>query len=325
MKWLTSAPANLMIMGEHAVVAGHNAIATAINQRLTIEWETREDDSIVIQSALANHTTSLQELEDHPKLQWVMKTLQYFKPQLTTGLTLKITSEFKSTLGLGSSAAVLAATLGGIQCLLKHQNGTAISNQKPNQYFEELFHTGLAIIQAIQKRGSGTDLAASLSGGFILFNPTQQSVTKLDTAETLNLSLIYCGYKTPTAQVLEKVALEYKDRPETLAKLYTTMGALTNQAFEALSKNKLPSFYQLVKQYQAEMEALGVSDATLNQIIKATEAMPKVQSSKISGSGLGDCILTFGELNQQSDFINQLKPMNVQTDRQGLLCELIEA
>lgn len=308
MKWLTSAPANLMIMGEHSVVYGHNAIATAIDKRIYIEWQTRDDNKIIINSALAQYQTTLDNLEDEAKLQWVIACLNYFKPQLKHGLDIKITSEFDATLGLGSSAAVLAAMLGGLQFYL--QQDLAVSDN---------FKIGLRIIKQIQQRGSGTDLAASLTGGMILFEPNQHKITKLP--PPLKLNLIYSGYKTSTSKVLDLVQKHWQAQPQLLSSLYKQMGATTEQSFKALCKNDINSFYQLCNSYHGLMDSLGVNDLMLSRIIYETRNMPNISASKISGSGLGDCVLAIGELSISCDFINQLQPIKVKTSADGLLSE----
>jgi len=310
-KWLTSAPANLMVMGEHSVVYGYKAIATAIDKRLTIEWQTRKDRKIVIDSELAQYQGDLDNLIIDPKLQWVLTALAEFSGQLKYGLSIKITSQFNATLGLGSSAAVLSAMLGGLAFYLQK-----------SWTLEDKFNIGLKIIHKIQQRGSGTDLAASLSGGMILFDPVADSskITKLSHAP-LPLNLIYCGYKTPTAEVLKIVHENWQEKPKLLTSLYKLMGQTTEQAFKAIQKNNLTDFYQLANSYQGLMDALGVNDLMLSRIIYETRTISTIQASKISGSGLGDCVLSFGNLTTTNSFINQLQPMSVQTSAVGLLCE----
>jgi len=45
------------------------------------------------------------------------------------------------------------------------------------------------------------------------------------------------------------------------------------------------------------MDALGVNDATLSEMIWRLRAQPTILGAKISGSGLGDCVLGLGELS----------------------------
>jgi len=310
--WISSAPANLMLLGEHSVVYGYPALACAVDQRIEIQWSKTDQQTICIKSELANFQFTLAELQafknhpelDHPKLRFVMHALNAFGKQLSHGLQIEIISEFSSTIGLGSSAAVLAATLHGLNQI----TGQNLSNL-------ELFNLGHEIILTIQGRGSGTDLAASLSGGVILFEPALHdqkvsrpaNIQKLPEtiSQNMPLSLIYCGYKTPTAEVLNQVAEQWQAKPEQLKRLYTLMGETTKQAYQKLMLNQTEHFYALSEIYQDLMDALGVNDATLQSIIDQIRQCDGIHASKISGSGLGDCVLGFGQLSGCSAAVNK--------------------
>ena len=296
-QWQSKAPANTMILGEHSVVYGHPAIACALNQFVTIEWQARQDNALHIQSALGEHHTQIEYITLHPKLNFVVAALQAFQKALPHGLNIKIHSEFSSTIGLGSSAAVLAAMLSG----LNH-----ICNSEFN--LDRLFAIGHQIIIDIQGRGSGTDLAASLAGGWIFFQPksnktapAQINKLTIDTDKpALELQLIYAGYKTPTAKVLEFVAQQWQAKPKQLEMLYRSMAQVTRSAQQSLLSNDLENFYQHIKSYQELMIKLGVSDNTLEHIISAMNGCLELHAAKISGSGLGDCVLGIGNLKECS-------------------------
>ncbi len=322
-QWQSRAPANTMILGEHSVVYGFPAIACTVDQFITIDWQSRTDYEIHIHSELATFQTQLNAMEDHPKLQFVLKALQAFAPQLKHGLTLTIRSDFSSTIGLGSSAAVLAAMLSGLNTITQQ-----------NLNIDALFKIGHAIILEIQQRGSGTDLAASLTGGGIFFEPATNSqsnakITPL--ALNIPLTLIYAGYKTPTSEVLAQVAERWQDKPQELSTLYQKMGDLTQSAFKALQTRPLQEgggknlkFYHTIIQYQALMEQLGVSDATLNQIIGLLMRLPTIHAAKISGSGLGDCVLGLGTLRIKPQHrLNAFKIMQHRTTSHGASTKIV--
>ena len=200
-----------------------------LDQFITIDWQLRQDTEIHIHSELATFQTHINSLESHPKLQFVLKALHAFQPYIKQGLNITIQSEFSSTIGLGSSAAVLAAMLDGLNTLTQQHHSTT-----------DLFEIGHSIIIDIQGRGSGTDLAASLTGGGIFFEPkpndgSQANITKLSL--TLPLCLLYAGYKTPTADVLAFVAQQWQDQPKQLKQLYQQMGQTTLNAFKTLQKH----------------------------------------------------------------------------------------
>lgn len=322
------APANLMLMGEHAVVHGYPALACAIEQWIQIEWKVLpESEQVIIHSELANHTTDWRNWQVHPKLQFVQAALQAFRAPLQQqklGVCLTIRSEFSSTLGFGSSAAVLAATLGGAHHLVSQL--CASSSSQPINFSTKLslFQTGLKIIHQIQKRGSGTDLAASLFGGLIYFEPSKPQITPLPLTHPLPLTLVYCGYKTPTAEVLQKVAEQWQAEPKLLQQLYQLMGDTTQAAYHAWQEQALDRFYPLVNRYQGLMDALGVNDTTLSQLIY--QLRKELPASKISGSGLGDCVLGLGQLplEKQQSYQPPMQCFSPQIAPQGLHIETFE-
>ena len=280
--WISTAPASTMIMGEHAVVYGQPALVAALDHWLTIRWQRRNDRRLIIRSQLAEHETTLDEMTDHPRLRFILAPLRQHAGHLP-GLELTIHSDIPSDMGLGSSAAALAATLTGLQPLLP----APLSRLT-------LFEQGREMIRQIQGRGSGADLAASLYGGMILLEPGLPAITPVPFAEPM--TLIYSGYKTPTAEVLKKVRHEWAPLPDLQDALYQLMGDTVRQAIKALALNDDAHilFRRLFNVYHGLMDALGVCDLTLAKIVY--QVREKGHAAKISGSGLGDCVLALGEV-----------------------------
>lgn len=304
MKWLSSAPANVMLMGEHSVVYGQPALVAALTPIIEITWQARDDRKLVIHSNLANWKTDLDSIQAHPKLQFVLQAIEAFAADLPCGLQLSIRSEFPSDWGLGSSAAVLAATLAGLN---------TISGRNLTRW--QLFELGHRVILNIQGRGSGADLAASLNGGLSYFCHSEKILETLEFEWPL--CLVYSGYKTPTAEVLAWVAEQWQSRTDKLNKLYQKMGQITRKAYQALQQNNQGLFFEQVNRYQQTMRTLGVSDETLEQIIAELNAQGI--TAKISGSGLGDCVVGFGKTQSLQNF----SILNTQISRNGALCQTI--
>ncbi|MDR9498484.1 MAG: GHMP kinase [Hydrogenovibrio sp.] len=299
MQFETSAPANTMILGEHAVVHGHPALVAALSPRLRIRWQTLTEKQVVIESELGSLSADWSELDPDqcPPLKWVVHALLTQRQALAnTGLRLRIDSEIDPTQGLGSSAALAAALVGGLAVLTRQSLET-----------ESLFAAGLNLIHRVQGRGSGADLAASLSGGLVRFVPGQSRQQKTPQIQTLQaplaLTLVYSGYKTPTAEVLAWVETQWQPFPELLNHLYRQMGEATEAAFDALQQNRLDEFFWLVRHYQGLMHALGVNDARLSELV--WQLQQRWPAAKISGSGLGDCVLGIGS---QTDH-NEIDPV----------------
>lgn len=275
-----SAPGSIMMTGEHAVVYGAPAIVCAIEQRIRIRVSTRADREIHIESALAAHHTDLATLADHPQLRFLIAALRQNPP--ASGLDIAIDSDIDPTLGLGSSAAVTAA----ITALLYRLRG-----QNPDLL--ALHRAAYRTILTVQQRGSGADLAASLAGGIIAYQNRPFTVITPLPAPPSGLSLRYAGYKTPTAEVLARIAASATVDPEYYRDLYDRMGASSARSIAAAERGDWADFYHELNQYQEHMTELGVCDHTQAEHLAA--ARPQAHAVKISGSGLGDCILALAD------------------------------
>lgn len=275
-----SVPGSIMLMGEHAVLFGETALSCAIDRHLHITLQANDNQQIEINSQLASYQANLQQLPDEPKLSFVIEAIRHFQKQLPGGFKLTIESEFSHQLGLGSSAAV---TAGVVAALLSYsQQATDL---------ESIFDHSLKIIHRQQQgRGSGADLIASLYGSTVAYRVKPRSIEQLPVLP--NIGLFYAGYKTKTPQVLKKVEQAAKQQPQIYRQLYQLMGQVSEQSKTAIKRQDWPQLGQLMNIYHGLMDALGVSDHALSDMVYQLRQQPTVWGAKISGSGLGDCVLS---------------------------------
>lgn len=277
----SSAPGSIMITGEHAVVYGHRAIVAAIDQRVSVRLTERDDGRVRITSGIAApYDAPLDGLTEDHAYRFVLAAIRLYSNGLTGGITLDITSQIDPTLGLGSSAAVTVATL-GVLAAFTDADRAGLHGQ------------ALAIIRSLQGRGSGADLAASVQGGMLAYRALPDPVlTPLPAPPPLALK--YCGYKTPTAEVLARIAARMEGQEAAFDALYARMGEAAERAIGAAQAGDWTEFAQCLTQYQDLMSELGVSDLTLDRLIAEARQNASVLTAKISGSGLGDCVLALG-------------------------------
>jgi len=277
----TSAPGSLMLLGEHAVLHGKRALVCAINRRITVRLLPSEEDEVRIASALGNYDCPLKQLMDHPALRFAVQAIRQHVGQLPSGFELQIDSEFSADIGFGSSAAVSVAVHAAMLAWLL--------GEPPDNRL--LFDEALKTVHTVQGRGSGADLAASVFGGVVgytvdpAFEPMPVS---------LPLTAVYCGYKTPTPEVILKVEQLRADHPQKYENIFAEMGAGAVQAMEFLRRHDLPGFGSILNRNQRLMDEMGVNTPELQEIVDALQAAPDVFGAKISGSGLGDCAVGIG-------------------------------
>lgn len=279
-----SAPGSIMVTGEHAVVYGHPAIVAAIDQRITVQIIRRADRLVTISSEIAPPAQlSLDSLSAEGPYRFVLAAVMKYRADLSGGVDITITSQIDPTLGLGSSAAVVIACLRALAALT-------------DAPLDTLHKQALDIVQSLQGRGSGADLAASLRGGMIAYQLGTEGLAAQITALPVPppLSLCYVGYKTPTGEVLRQVAEASVGREAAVDALYTAMGETAAQAISSAGAQEWAAFGSALSAYQDHMRRLGVSDDALEALIARAAAKDGVMGAKISGSGLGDCVLALG-------------------------------
>lgn len=275
-----------MLIGEHAVVYGHPSIVCAVNQRVTVRLSERSDERYKIETPVAPTFRGLtSDLPTSGALKFVSASLRSMRLEQAHGLDVAVHSEIDPTLGLGSSAAVTIALLGAL-------NELGVRKLKPG----ELHAKALNITRGIQGRGSGADLAASLHGGCLAYKLVEDATERMADIDALplppTLSLCYTGYKTPTGDVLAQVAAARQGREAHFDSIYNRMGEVSALAIGAVRREDWSKLAKAMAEYQELMRELGVSDAKIEQIIKAAKG---AMAAKISGSGLGDCVLALGD------------------------------
>ncbi|MCO5043659.1 MAG: GHMP kinase [Kiritimatiellae bacterium] len=276
-----SAPGSLMLLGEHAVLHGHRALVAAVDQRLRVALSPRNDRTIEITSALGQHRTELETLEHHPRFHFVMEAIRRQAPTLPCGFSLQIESDFSHTIGFGSSAAVTVATVATLRAFAR-------TPTDPDAVRDE----SIAVIRAVQGRGSGADVAASTHGGIVAYRAEPREVRVL-TAQ-FDLCAVYSGYKTPTPEVISRVEELWADQPEALQHLYALINENVETGIAALEANDLRALGASLNAGQLLMDRLGVNTPELAAIVDALQADPGIHGAKISGSGLGDCAIGLG-------------------------------
>jgi mevalonate kinase len=269
-----------MLFGEHAVLQGRQALVGAVDQRLRVTVKPRPDETVVLSSALGAYQSTLPDLEPDARFAFLLEAVRQ-AGDLPSGMEVDVVSDFSATLGLGSSAAVTTATLAAL----------AAWRGKPLDP-PGLLHQAVHIIRTVQGTGSGADAAASVYGGVVAYEADPIQATPVDGAPPL--SVIYSGYKTPTVEVIRRVKAAFADRPSELERVYDEIDALARAAADALGREDLIEAGELMTRSQACMVRLGVSDPVVDGIVEGLQKQKGITGAKISGSGLGDCVIGIG-------------------------------
>lgn len=306
MPFKAHAPGSLMLLGEYAVLYGKPALVCAVNKRITVILTPRTDDRIEIQSALHGHySTSLSELAIEKPFQFVLGALKQYQPRLRRGCEIEIHSEFSDKVGLGSSAAVTVATLAALVTWL---------NLKISPL--ELVRQGRSVVKQVQGVGSGADVSASVYGGMVGYQPQPLAVEKM--SHLSPLTVVYSGFKTPTVDAIKQVQTNFSTHAQLLHHIHQSIGQCALDGILLARKGDWQTLGTMMNIQQGMMESLGVSMPILREYIESLRKQPGIFGAKISGSGLGDCVVGLG-VSQLQD----LQPLDVAMTLQGIQCEKI--
>ncbi len=282
-----------MLLGEHAVMYGYPAIICAINKRVLITCKKRNDKKISIHSNYFGnliYDIQSQSSQNNNAFKYVLAVLQYYQTYYQqykqTGYDISITGNCLPSIGFGSSTAVTVALVDVLAQTLKL-----------NFSKQMIFSTTLFIIRKIQYKASGADIAASIYGKIIYF--MQEKINILESCNLCDIILIYCGYKTETQKVTSILAKNMHCNPKKYDQLYKKISNLVVQAKKCLLENDFCSLGLILNDQQILLQQIKVSDPHLDFIIKKLQNCDNILGAKISGSGLGDCILTLGNLTEE--------------------------
>jgi mevalonate kinase len=299
MLFKASAPGSLMMLGEYAVLEGKKALVCAINQRINVTLSPRQDTVMTVSSALGQLTTDILSFAVQKPFQFVLTTLKHYQHHFVTGFDLIIESSFSDQMGFGSSAAVTVATLSALSSWL----GFSLSSDSFIQHARE-------IVREVQGIGSGADVAACVLGGVVAYQADPFFAESLGSEYPITVK--YSGSKTPTVEAIAYVKKQFASRPQLYKTLCDAIGQCAAEGIEAMRREEWQALGWVMNQQQELMDKLGVNTPLLQSLIDALRKEPSVLGAKISGSGLGDCVVALGG-----------KESPIQITQQGVICEKI--
>ena len=300
-----SAPAKLMLLGEHAVVHHRPCLVTAIDARLHMTLTPTGDDSFRIDApdvgveGLTGHITDA--FKDGQALaqgtRFIESALAEYRERYGVGRGLHIStrSDFSSQFGLGSSSATVACALFG----LAHLNGHTIPPR-------DLFDLGLDAIRQVQHTGSGFDLAAAIYGGTLFYDNGQpRQIVPLDTPD-LPLIVAYTGVKADTPTYVRRVASLLERWPAAMNGIFDVMAQIVQDGRHALEQTNWAQLGELMDMQHGLAHALGVdTPETVKLVFAARNA--GAYGAKLSGAGGGDCIIILAPQDRHAHITHALE------------------
>lgn len=312
MSYKASAPGSIMLLGEYGVLFGKPALVCAIDKRIHVTLTPRHDTAINITSdRLGEYATDLNVLHIEKPFQFVLGAIKQFQQKMRRGCDIEITSEFSDKVGLGSSAAVTVATIAALVTWLDIR-------MQPI----DMVRFGRNVIRECQGLGSGADIAASVYGGVVYYQNQPLTAEKLSVK--LPLTLYYTGFKTTTTEAVKHVQNYFAEYPLVFKQLCASIGQCAADGMQLIRRQDWRKLGEVMNIQQGLMEALGVSLPIIQHITGVLRNQNGISGAKISGSGLGDCVVGLGEAATDINFDGEfagIQPISVEMTLHGVQAE----
>ena len=289
---IASAPAKVILFGEHFVVYGEPAIAIAIDKRAYAEATLRKDKLIYINSVNLGVSGFFKGKYFQPeknkaaldKLVPIKNSVTRVlgKANETIGVNIDIQSDIPASAGLGSSAAVAVSTTAAVG----HLVGVELSN-------EDVFEIALDAERLIHGTPSGIDPAISTYGGTIIFQKGKD-FKPLDVKLSIPLVVGNTKLERSTGELVAAVRRRRDYYPSIVGEIIKIGGEIALRAIEALKRGDLKVLGELLNINHALLSVVGVSNEALDHLIYAARNSGAC-GAKLTGGGGGGCIIALTE------------------------------
>jgi len=277
LKSIASAPAKIILFGEHFVVHGTKAILAAIDKRVTVTSSFTDNNTIKVNSQLGTIevpiSSSYEEVksEFRPFVYLANKIIN--SEQNASGLEITIDSDIPIGVGLGSSSACCVAAAASISELFNELSS------------EEILKMSIEAEKTIFPDTSGADCTVCTYGGMIEY----PNVEKIDNTFDLNLLIANSMIPHNTKNSVEKVNKFKENDEERFSQLCDLETKLIDEVIIAMKNNDATTFGLKMSENQKYLEEIQVSNDTLRDMINSLSEISL--GSKITGAGDGGCVI----------------------------------
>jgi len=288
-----SAPAKVILFGEHFVVYGEPAVVLAIDKRAYATAKLRKDAQIHIDSIDLNVAGTFKgkrfkaekggskaRLKLEPVKNAVQQVLE--RAERKTGVNVIVNSDIPVSAGLGSSAAVATSTILAVSNLL----GIELSR-------DQVFWMAYESERLVHGTPSGIDPAIATYGGTLQFQKGKDFAS-LNVQTNIPLVVGNTKIERSTGELVAMVSRMREHYPIIANLIIRIGGKIALDAVEALRKGDLQTAGELMNINHALLCAVGVSHESLERLVYAARKGGAL-GAKLTGGGGGGCMIALAE------------------------------
>jgi mevalonate kinase len=282
-----TAPAKIILFGEHAVVYGRPAIAVPVNQvqaRAVISANPRAAPGEVrVQAPNVGLEALLAEMPaDQPLAQAIRLVQGELGLSRLPACTVRVSSDIPVASGLGSGAAVSVALIRALANFLGHP--LADDRVSALAYEVEKTHHGTP---------SGIDNSV-ITFGMPVFFIRGQPLQRLNLPQPFTMLIGDTGMASPTAVAVGDLRKAWQTDPVSYEKLFDAAGQIALKARQALEGGEPEQIGPLMDENHELLCRMGVSSAGLDRLVEAARVAGAL-GAKLSGGGRGGNMIALAE------------------------------
>ena len=287
---IATAPAKVILTGEHFVVHGQPALAAAIDIYSKVTVRSNIPNIIEISSPVLGIKSkfSIKELgkkikrisNDDPigPLKYIIEKILRTAGQIDCGLKIRIDSKIPVGVGLGSSASTAVSTTLAVARYLNLK-------LTKNDVFE------IASIQEklIHKKPSGIDCTTTTHGGVIFFK-IGKDPEYLAPNDSIKIVIGDTQSKRSTGDLVTKVTKRVTIGDGEIHRISESAGKVTMKAVKSYREGDFDNLGKLMNANHEFLQKIGVSTEQLDRLVNATQQVGAL-GAKLTGAGGGGCMI----------------------------------
>ncbi len=278
-----TAPAKIILFGEHAVVYGRPAIAipvTEVKARAVVTPAIRgTQGSVHIQAPDIDLEDDLSHLPDaHPLAATIRQVLSALGVPRSPACIVRVTSTIPVAAGLGSGTAVTIAILRAYAAFL----GRPLSDERVSELayeVEKLYHG----------TPSGIDNTVITYAMPVYFQRQERGSPLIETfrvSQPFSILIADTGISSPTSTAVGDVRKAWQAELERYEALFDAAGEIAHTARQLIERGSPDLLGPLMDRNQALLQQMGVSSPDLERLITAARSAGAL-GAKLSGGGRG--------------------------------------
>jgi mevalonate kinase len=316
----TSAPAKIILFGEHFVVYNKPAILASVTKRIKVGAHLNNSKTINIKSDLgieASYKESdfniIKGANDSQTILYPLyesaRSVLSERHQIL-GLDILVNSEFPYGLGLGSSAASCVATVAAVDSLF----------HKPDKQY--VCDKAIKSERLIHNNSSGADCYISTFGGLIYYIKNT-GFNKIYCRKDLSLLIGNTGIRHSTGALVSSVK-KFKDENSSLFNnLSRRAENICRDAFTAITKGDERKLGKLMRENHTLLQQIGVSHDKIDYLVNICVENGAL-GAKLTGAGGGGIMIALVPQEEKLKLIsiiekNGCECMAVEIDFNGLM------